>query len=90
MGNISIFYQYLRYLWYRYDIVVDYSFVSYQYNNHAQLHSLLVTAPTTYRSVFLISSYGTPLAQRATYVALHTSLIGPVVQLIIIILSLKG
>ena len=27
-------------------------------------------------SVFLISSYGTPLAQRASYLALHSSLFG--------------
>ena len=31
----------------------------------------------TCRSVFLISSYGTPLAQRASYLALHSSLFGP-------------
>ena len=36
----------------------------------------------------LIGSYGTPLAQRASYLALHSSLSGPVVQLIMsIILS---
>ena len=28
-------------------------------------------------SVFLISSYGAPLAQRASYLALHSSLFGP-------------
>ena len=28
-------------------------------------------------SVFLISSYGTPLAQRVSYLALHSSLFGP-------------
>ena len=38
-------------------------------------------------SVFLISSYGAPLAQIASYLALHSSLFGPVVQLIMIILS---
>ena len=43
-----------------------------------------------YMSVFLISSYGTPLAQRASYFALHSSLFGPVVQLIMIILSLTA
>ena len=41
-------------------------------------------------SVFLISSYGTPLAQRASYLALHSSLFGPMVQLITIILSLTA
>ena len=30
-----------------------------------------------YISVFLISSYGAPLAQRASYVAQHSSLFGP-------------
>ena len=45
-----------------------------------------------YMSVFLISSYGAPLAQRASYLALHSSLFGPVVQLItcMIILSLTA
>ena len=38
--------------------------------------------------VFLISSYGAPLAQKASYLALHSSLFGPVAQLIMIILSL--
>ena len=28
-------------------------------------------------AVFLISSYGAPLAQRASYLALHSSLFGP-------------
>ena len=31
----------------------------------------------TYIPVFLISSYGAPLAQRASYLALHSSLFGP-------------
>ena len=31
----------------------------------------------TCTSEFLISSYGTPLAQRASYLALHSSLFGP-------------
>ena len=39
-------------------------------------------------SVFLISLYGAPLAQRAFNLALHGSLFGPVAQLIMIILSL--
>ena len=38
-------------------------------------------------SVFLISLYGTPLAQRASYLALHNS---PVAQLGIITLSLTA
>ena len=41
-------------------------------------------------SVFLISSYGVPLAHRASYLALHSSLFGPVAQLIMIILSLTA
>ena len=41
-------------------------------------------------SVFLISLYGAPLAQRASYLALHSSLFGPVAQLIMIILSLTA
>ena len=41
-------------------------------------------------SVFLISSYGTPLAQRACCLALHSSLFGPVAQLIMIILSVTA
>ena len=41
-------------------------------------------------SVFLISSYGTSLAQRASYLALHISLFGPGAQLILIILSLTA
>ena len=41
-------------------------------------------------SVFLISSYGTPLAQRNSYLALHSFLFGPVAQLIMSILSLTA
>ena len=41
-------------------------------------------------TVFLISSYGTPLGQRTSYLALHSSLFGPVMQLIMIILSLTA
>ena len=45
-----------------------------------------------YASVFLISLYGAPLAQRAFYLALYSSLFGPVMQLIMItcILSLTA
>ena len=39
-------------------------------------------------AVFLISLYGALLAQRASYLVLHSSLFGPVAQLIMIILSL--
>ena len=38
--------------------------------------------------VFLISSYGAPLAQRASYLALHSSLFGPVAQLIMSLTAL--
>ena len=41
-------------------------------------------------AVFLISLYGAPLAQRASYLALHSSLFGPVAQLIMIILSVTA
>ena len=41
-------------------------------------------------AVFLISSYGAPLAQGASYLALHSSLFGPVAKVIMIILSLKA
>ena len=42
-----------------------------------------------YTSVFLISSYGAPLAQQAS-LALHSSLFGPVEQLVMIIFSLNS
>ena len=38
---------------------------------------LLSTGFNTCVSEFLISSYGAPLAQRASYLALHSSLFGP-------------
>ena len=37
--------------------------------------------------MLFINLYGAPLAQRASYLALHSSLFGPVEQLIMIILS---
>ena len=43
-----------------------------------------------YMSVFLISLYGAPLAQRASYLALHSTLFGSVVQLVMIVLSLTA
>ena len=45
---------------------------------------------STSSTMFLISSYGRSLAQRAPYLALHSSLFGPVAQLIMIILSLTA
>ena len=62
----------------------------------ARLTSSLLHVPLwkplihTYTSVFLISLYGAPLAHRASYLALHSSLFGPVAHLIIIILSLTA
>ena len=43
-----------------------------------------------FTSVFLISLYGTPLAQRASYLALQSSLFGLVAQVVMIILSLTA
>ena len=40
--------------------------------------------------VFLTSLYGAPLVQRASYLALHSSHFGPMLQLIMIILSLTA
>ena len=37
-----------------------------------------LTAHVRTHSEFLISSYGAPLAQRASYLALHSSFFGPV------------
>ena len=42
------------------------------------------------RNSDLISSYGAPLTQRASYLALHSSLFGPVAQLIMIMLSVTA
>ena len=52
------------------------------------VHVLYIAITCT--SVFWISSYGAPLAQRASYLALHSSLFRPVAQLILIILSLTA
>ena len=43
-----------------------------------------------YKTVFLISLYGAPLAQKASYFVLHSSPFEPVLQLIMIILSLTA
>ena len=59
------------------------------YNVHVH-HVHVHIAPYTCTPVFMICSYGTPLAQRASYLALHSSLFGTVVQLIMIILSLTA
>ena len=51
----------------------------------------MISDPTyTGTSVFLISLYGTPLAQGTSYLALHSSFFGPVAQLIMIMLSLTA
>ena len=39
--------------------------------------SVIIIITTTITAVFLISSYGAPLAQRASYLALHSSLFVP-------------
>ena len=44
----------------------------------------------TYIPVFLISSYGVQLAQKASYLALSSFLLGQMAQLIMIILSLTA
>ena len=52
--------------------------------------SILISTDNKYR--VLISSYGVLLAQRASYLALHSSLFGALAQLIIItilVISLK-
>ena len=41
------------------------------------LYIYIFVSHTHYIPVFLISSYGSPLAQRASYLALHSSLFGP-------------
>ena len=38
----------------------------------------------------MVSSYGAPLAQRTSYLALHSSLFGQVAQLIMVILSVTA
>ena len=45
---------------------------------HINIHTYNIHIHTyTCTSVFLISLYGAPLAQRASYLALYSSLIGP-------------
>ena len=50
----------------------------------------LVLQHVLYTSVFLTSLYGTPLVHIASYLALHSSLFGPVAQVIMIIVSLTA
>ena len=38
---------------------------------------IIIITDYDYSSLFLISSYGAPLAQRALYLALHSCLFGP-------------
>ena len=54
------------------------------------LYTYMYTVHVQCISVFLISSYGAPLAQRASYLPLHSSLFGLVAQLIMIILSVTA
>ena len=78
------------------DVLVDHSWSWSGFTHFAYIFYLLkcccaIIAPYFKTiSVFLISSYGTPLAQRASYLALHSYLFGPVAQLIMIILSLTA
>ena len=44
---------------------------------HTYVHTYVCTYICTYIPEVLISSYGAPLAQRASYLALHSSLFGP-------------
>ena len=60
-----------------------------QYTN-VGVNLSIFTLITQYTSLFLISLYGAPLTQRASYLALHSSLLGPVAQLIMIMLSLTA
>ena len=48
------------------------------------------TYTCTCRTVFLISLYGAPLAQRVSYLALQSSLFGPMVQVIMIIIIITN
>ena len=57
---------------------------------HVHLHVHVCVYACVLASVFFISSYDAPLAQKASYLALHSSLFGAVVQLIMIILSLTA
>ena len=58
--------------------------------NFSSLWSGTFIVEVHFQAVYLISSYGAPLAQRASYLTLHSSLFGPVAQLIMIILSLTA
>ena len=53
-------------------------------------HTTTITKMSLMCHILYISLYGAPLAQRASYLALHSSLFGPVAQLIMIILLLTA
>ena len=57
---------------------------------HVHVHVYINVHVHVYTSVFIICSYGAPLAQRASYLALHSSLFGQVAQLIMVILSVTA
>ena len=57
---------------------------------HVHVHVYINVHVHVYTSVFMICSYGAPLAQRASYLALHSSLFGQVAQLIMVILSVTA
>ena len=46
-------------------------------NTDLIIHKIFHISNFTWVAVFLISLYGTPLAQRASYLAQHSSLFGP-------------
>ena len=56
--------------------------------NIVELISHSIVLYYVFTPVFLINLYGAPLAQRVSYLALHSSLFGPVAQLIMIISDL--
>ena len=60
------------------------------YMYHIQILTAYCVSTCISTSVFLISSYGAPLAQKASYLAVHSYLFGPVAQLIMITLSLTA
>ena len=62
----------------------------YMYIDTLRVQCIDIISTCRCRSVFLISLYIVPLAQRASYLAQHSSLSGPVAQLVMIVLSLTA
>ena len=64
-----------------YDYIVANSIISLLIGSRCipnDTHTLTIVEPIWPMLQFLITLYGTPLAQRASYLALHSSLFGPV------------